>query len=126
MILYFLKRYWKLIALAITVSLIAGSMYFLYSQNISLNKSILEKDIALEASQRTVDTLKADRDRVDSINKENTLRKEIIASELEVSQREVNKLRKRLKEQNEKGSECYSVNIPAADNERLRRLSREE
>jgi len=116
---YFLKKYWRLALAGISISIILGSMYFLYERNIYLEKKTQSVENEKKAALEDVSALQKQKAIADTTLKENTLKQAEIKRKLEENRSELDKLKREAIRNKEKGSECLNVYTPKSINDRL-------
>jgi len=118
-----LRKYWKIIGLLISIGIIAGSIFFLYERNISLEKTVQTQQISLQTKDAQINEAKRERDLIDSINVKNNKEKNIILDKLNQANSQINSLKKDAMKNDEKGAECLNVPEPKSLNNWLRQQS---
>lgn len=120
-----LKRHWKLIGILFSIITFLGSFYFLYQDNISLEKTISKQEIVIQSKENRIVDLEKEKILIESINESNRNQKKVLKEELYESEKELEKLKQESVKNEEKGSECLTAVEPKSLNDRLREQSRE-
>jgi len=122
---YFLKKYWRLALAGVSISIILGSMYFLYERNIYLEKKTQSIENEKKAALEAVSALQKQKAIADITLKENTLKQAEIKRKLEENRSELDKLKQDAIKNKEEGASCLLMDAPRSLNDRMLQRSKE-
>jgi len=122
---FFLKKYWRLALAGVSISIILGSMYFLYERNIYLEKKTQSVENEKKAALEAVSALQKQKAIDDITLKENTLKQAEIKRKLEENRSELDKLKQNAIKNKEEGANCLLMDAPRSLNNRMLQRSKE-